>query len=74
MNKRTENILIDEKEIRERYESLIKKGGFKIPKSQTPWQEIQRSMVDDLSEGMVLKGAVKYQKIIKTKGTPRDSH
>jgi len=74
LNKRTANILIDEKEIRERYESLIKKGGFKIPKSQTPWQEIQRSMVDDLSEGMVLKGAVKYQKIIKTKGTPRDSH
>ena len=74
LNKRTANILIDEKEIRERYESLMKKGGFKIPKSQTPWQEIQRSMVDDLSEGMVLKGAVKYQKIIKTKGTPRDSH
>jgi len=74
LNKRTANILIDEKEIRERYESLIKKGGFKIAKSQTPWQEIQRSMVDDLSEGMVLKGAVKYQKIIKTKGTPRDSH
>jgi dihydroxy-acid dehydratase len=74
LNKRTANILIDQKEIRERYESLMKKGGFKIPKSQTPWQEIQRSMVDDLSEGMVLKGAVKYQKIIKTKGTPRDSH
>ena len=74
LNKRSANILIDEQEIRERYESLTKKGGFKIPKSQTPWQEIQRSMVDDLSEGMVLKGAVKYQKIIKTNGTPRDSH
>ena len=44
LNKRSANILIDEQEIRERYESLTKKGGFKIPKSQTPWQEIQRSM------------------------------
>ena len=31
-------------------------------------------MVDEFSEGMVLKPAVKYQKIAKTKGIPRDNH
>ena len=54
--------------------ALEKKGGFKIPESQTPWQEIQRSMVDELSNGMVLKPAVKYQQIDKKKGVPRDNH
>ena len=33
-----------------------------IPKHQTPWQEIQRGMVDQFAEGMVLKPAVKYQR------------
>ena len=42
--------------------------------SQTPWQEIQRGIVDELSNGMVLKPAVKYQKIDQTKGVPRDNH
>jgi dihydroxy-acid dehydratase len=31
-------------------------------------------MVDELSHGMVLKPAVKYQRIAKTKGLPRDNH
>ncbi len=31
-------------------------------------------MVDQLSEGMVLKPAVKYQQIAKTFGVPRDNH
>ena len=45
-----------------------------IPAHQTPWQEIQRGLVDELSEGMVLKPAVKYQRIAATKGIPRDNH
>ena len=48
--------------------ALAKQGGFKIPESQTPWQEIQRGMVDELSRGMVLKPAVKYQRISTTQG------
>jgi dihydroxy-acid dehydratase len=31
-------------------------------------------MVDQLSEGMVLKPAVKYQKVAQTFGAPRDNH
>jgi dihydroxy-acid dehydratase len=74
LNKRTANILISKEELEKRRKALEKAGGFKIPESQTPWQEIQRNIVGELSEGMVLKPAVKYQKIDKLKGLPRDNH
>jgi dihydroxy-acid dehydratase len=74
LNKRTVNVLISKAEYERRRKALAKKGGFKYPPSQTPWQEIQRGIVDELSEGMVLKPAVKYQKIDQTKGVPRDNH
>jgi dihydroxy-acid dehydratase len=45
-----------------------------IPPSQTPWQEIQRGIVDQLGDGMVLKPAVKYQRLAQTMGVPRDNH
>ena len=56
-----------------RYAALKKAGGFPYPESQTPWQEIQRAMVDQLADGMVLKPAVKYQRIAQ-KSIPRDNH
>ncbi len=74
LNKRTADILISDEELAKRKEALAKAGGYKYPESQTPWQEIQRDMVDELSHGMVLKPAVKYQRIAKTKGIPRDNH
>ena len=74
LNKRTANILISKAEYARRKKALEKQGGFKSPASQTPWQEIQRGMVDELSNGMVLKPAVKYQRIDKSKGVPRDNH
>ncbi|MGL4442620.1 MAG: IlvD/Edd family dehydratase [Alsobacter sp.] len=74
LKKGTANILISDDELAKRRAELAKKGGFKIPDSQTPWQEIQRSMVDQLGNGMVLKPAVKYQKVAQNKGTPRDNH
>ena len=48
-------------------------GGYDYPASQTPWQEMQRGCVDQLGAGMVLKPAVKYQRIA-AKGLPRDNH
>ncbi|MEE3098203.1 MAG: IlvD/Edd family dehydratase [Pseudomonadota bacterium] len=48
-------------------------GGYAYPDPQTPWQEIQRGCVDQLGAGMVLKPAVKYQRIA-AKGMPRDNH
>ena len=47
---------------------------FPYPASQTPWQEIQRGIVDQLADGMVLKPAVKYQRVAQTMGVPRDNH
>lgn len=74
LNKRTANILISDDEFNERRAELKATGGYKYPKSQSPWQEIQRKMVDGLAEGMTLKPAVKYRRIVRTYGTPRDNH
>ncbi|TPQ47097.1 dihydroxy-acid dehydratase [Prosthecomicrobium hirschii] len=73
LRKRTADILISDAEMAERRADLQGHGGYAFPASQTPWQEIQRSMVDQLSDGMVLKPAVKYQRIAE-KGVPRDNH
>src|SRR6202162_4068622 len=73
LNKGTANILISRDELEQRRAVLERHGGYKIAKSQTPWQEIQRHMVDQLADGMVLKPAVKYQRVAQT-SVPRDSH
>jgi|EP01132_Coremiostelium_polycephalum_P003427 dihydroxy-acid dehydratase len=74
LRKGTANILIDEEELQKRRDDLLAAGGYKYPASQTPWQEIQRGMVDQLAQGMVLKPAVDFQRIAQTKGLPRDNH
>lgn len=74
LKKRTANMLVADAELAKRRAALEAAGGYKYPVSQTPWQEIQRGIVDELSEGMVLKPAVKYQKIHATFGVPRDNH
>jgi dihydroxy-acid dehydratase len=74
LNKGTADILISDAELAVRRHALQNSGGFRFPESQTPWQEIQRAMVDQLADGMVLKPAVKYQHLAQTAGTPRDNH
>jgi dihydroxy-acid dehydratase len=74
LNKRSADILLPPEELERRRADLEARGGYAYPASQTPWQEIQRSMVDQLSEGMTLKPAVKYQKVAQTFGVPRDNH
>jgi dihydroxy-acid dehydratase len=74
LKKRSANILISDAELNERRAALAKHGGFHYPKSQTPWQQIQREMVAQFDEGMVLKPAVKYQRLAQTMGAPRDNH
>jgi dihydroxy-acid dehydratase len=73
LNKGAANILIPQAELAQRRAALEKQGGYKYPPSQTPWQEIQRDMVDQLAQGMVLKPAVKYQRVAQ-KYVPRDNH
>ena len=67
------DILIDDAELASR-RAKLEKDGFPIPESQTPWQELQRRDVDQLAQGMVLKSALKYQRIAQSKGVPRDNH
>ncbi len=74
LKKRQANILISDAELNERRAALVKHGGYDYPKSQTPWQQIQREMVAQFDEGMVLKPAVAYQRLAQTMGAPRDNH
>ncbi|XJN86005.1 IlvD/Edd family dehydratase [Mesorhizobium terrae] len=74
LRKGTADMLVPEDELARRRAALSGNGGYHYPKHQTPWQEIQRGMVDQFSEGMVLKPAVKYQDVAHTAGLPRDNH
>jgi dihydroxy-acid dehydratase len=73
LNKGTANILISKDELAKRRKALEKTGGYKYAPHQTPWQEIQRGMVDQLADGMVLRPAVKYQRVAQT-SVPRNNH
>jgi len=72
LNTGAANILITESELARRRAALAEREE-KYPPNQTPWQEIQRAMVDQLAEGMVLKPAVKYKRVAQ-KSIPRDNH
>jgi dihydroxy-acid dehydratase len=54
LGRRTANILLSEAELAER-RATLERQPFAYPASQTPWQEIQRQMVAQFDEGMVLK-------------------
>lgn len=76
LNTREANILISDEELASRKQEVaaqLAKGRLDyVPDHQTPWQEIQRGMVDQFEEGMVLKPAVKYRNVGKI--IPRDNH
>ncbi len=74
LRKRTANILISDADLAQRRVELEKNGGYPYPKSQTPWQEIQRSMVAQFDEGMVLKPAVQFKDVAHVSPVPRDNH
>ena len=74
LNERSADILLPPEELDRRRADLESRGGYAYPASQTPWQEIYRQNVAQLNEGMVLKGAVKFQKVAQTFGVPRDNH
>ncbi|MEE7506095.1 IlvD/Edd family dehydratase [Methylobacterium mesophilicum] len=74
LNRRSADILLPAEELDRRRADLAARGGYPYPATQTPWQEIYRDQVDQLDQGMVLKGAVKFQKVAQTSGVPRDNH
>ncbi|MES3109822.1 IlvD/Edd family dehydratase [Sphingomonas aurantiaca] len=74
LGKGTANVLIADEELAERRRALTEAGGYAYPRSQTPWQEIQRATVGQMETGAILEGAEKYQRIAQTMGLPRDNH
>ena len=66
-------MLVPRDELDRRRVTLDEAGGFAVPKSQTPWQEIYRNLVDQMAEGQLLRGADRYQRVAQT-SIPRDNH
>ena len=73
MTKGRLDVMITPEEIEQRHAEL-KANPHPIPPSQTPWQEIYRSMVGQLSTGACLEPAVLHLKVVETHGTPRRNH
>ncbi|CAG9232054.1 D-xylonate dehydratase [Paraburkholderia sabiae] len=70
LNARSVQLLVDEDELERRRESTT----FEIPRAQTPWQELYRQTVGQLSTGGCLEPATLYLKVIAERGNPRHSH
>ena len=68
LNHGSMNVLLHESELKKRRENLKSV----IIEHQTPWQEIYRDTVGQLSRGGIIELASKYRKIKKT--IPRHSH
>jgi dihydroxy-acid dehydratase len=73
LNAGTADVVLSDEELAERRAEL-ERTPYPVPASQTPWQEIQRSMVGQMSDGMVLEPAVAYQRVAQTLGVPRHNH
>ncbi len=70
LTKRSANILISDAEYDQRRRDL------KLPEliNQTPWQELHRTNVGQLSTGATFEMSVKYQKVAQSYDPPRDNH
>ena len=68
LNRGTLDVLITDEELATRTASLENQ----IPEHQTPWQEIYRDTVGQLSTGCIIELATKYQKLRNI--VPRHSH
>ena len=74
LRKSRADVLLSDEELSARRAELEAAGGYAYPASQTPWQQIQRSVVGQLGDGMILEGAETYQRIAQTLPLPRDNH
>ncbi|RAU42443.1 MULTISPECIES: IlvD/Edd family dehydratase [unclassified Pseudomonas] len=70
LNNRSVNVLISEEEMAERRAQFEPK----MPASQTPWQELYRQLVGQLSTGGCLEPATLHLRVIARNGEPRHSH
>jgi dihydroxy-acid dehydratase len=67
-------MLVNDEELAARRRELQASGGYPIPPSQTPWQEMQRAAIGQTDTGAVLEDSVKYQRLAQTVGVPRHNH
>ncbi|KII28478.1 MULTISPECIES: IlvD/Edd family dehydratase [Pseudomonas] len=71
LNARSVNLLVDEAEMERRRAEWTPN----IPASQTPWQELYRQLVGQLSTGGCLEPATLHMRVIaRSGGEPRHSH
>lgn len=70
LNQRSVTALVDDAEMERRKQE----PAYQPPASQTPWQELYRQLVGQLSTGGCLEPATLYLKVIETRGDPRHSH
>ena len=69
----TADMLVDDAVLKARAEAIMAAGGYPVPESQSPWQEIFREYVGRFDEGMTLRGATNYKDISRAH-MPRDNH
>ncbi len=74
LRKGTADVLISAAELATRQAALEAAGGYQVPASQTPWQQIQRDLVGQMASGAILEGSESFQRIAQTRGLPRDNH
>ncbi|MBX6387668.1 MAG: dihydroxy-acid dehydratase family protein [Frankia sp.] len=72
LGRRRVDVLLDDAELARRRRA--ERNGYPVPEAQTPWQEIQRGLVSQLSDGMVLRPATRYRRAAVAHPVPRDSH
>ncbi|KIW56701.1 dihydroxy-acid dehydratase [Exophiala xenobiotica] len=74
LNKRRVDLLVSESELKTRRKDLESHGGYPVPESHTPWEDIFRRETGQLNEGMVLQRAVKFQRVAQRWPAPRHNH
>lgn len=70
LNNRSVNVLISDEELEKRRHEWQPT----VSKSQTPWQEMYRNMVGQLSTGGCLEPATLYMRVVNPNNLPRHSH
>ncbi|MFP1630803.1 IlvD/Edd family dehydratase [Zhengella sp. ZM62] len=73
LRKCTADMLVSDEELSARRKALDDRGGFPVPESQSPWQQIFREKVQPFAEGMTLKDADTYRDI-GNRHVPRNNH
>ncbi|OAP55018.1 dihydroxy-acid dehydratase [Fonsecaea erecta] len=68
------DLMLSDEEIRSRRATMAGKMEELTAPSQTPWQDIFRREVGQLSDGMVLESAVSHQRVADHFAVPRHNH